>query len=241
MKLFIFLFLCMIPSFVYANESSQEWEIVSVNEKYYRVIEHSDFLNSNKMVFSEEITKEEYYNSEINFYALNDTIESNYKKMTVSIATNGSYFRYKVVLNWKSMPKVRSYDIIAIGYNSFVTPKSNSVFSQVYCTSSTSCTTSTSFVEQKYTNGISAIFSLPSSSSIISLTQTYYVDVKKNVDSTVISQVAIGDYSHSVKTISQSNALKFSVNNSNGIILDSTIVDYYDTINYAKATWSGSW
>lgn len=241
MKLFVLLFMLMMPVIASAEESVEEWETVSVSEKYYRMVNYSNGLEDNNIISWQEISQDDYYSSNVNVYALNSSVETTYKKMTTSIATNGSYYRYKVVLDWKNMPKIRSYDIIGIGYYSSVSPKSNSVFSQVYCTSTSNCTTTTSFVEQKFTNGVAAVFALPTNSNIISLTQTYYVDVEKNSSSTIISQVAVGDYSHAVKTISKSNALNFSVNSTNGIVLDSAITDYYDSISYAKATWSGSW
>ena len=43
-----------------------------------------------------------------------------------------------------------------------------------------------------------------------------------------------------VKTISYDNARKYVVS-SGGIILNSSITNYYDSINTANATWSGTW
>ena len=48
------------------------------------------------------------------------TGETNYKKLSVYVISvnNGAYYRYKASLEWKQMPSRRSWDIIAIGYES---------------------------------------------------------------------------------------------------------------------------
>ena len=52
--------------------------------------------------------------------------------------------------------------------------------------------------------------------------------------------IAYGDYAHAVKTISAGSSDGFWVDQG-GVIVDDSIEDYYDTINSANATWSGSW
>ena len=78
------------------------------------------------------------------------------------------------------------------------------------------------------------------SGNYISLGQKLYFDVEKDVDATILKQIAVGDYAHAVKSISLSNALNYSVN-IDGLSLKSSIKDYYDEINYAQTSWSGSW
>ena len=73
-----------------------------------------------------------------------------------------------------------------------------------------------------------------------SLSQKLYFDVaKKSNSSTIVSQVAVADYAHASKSISFSNSKKYTVGLS-GIVLNG-INTYYSNMNYAKATWSGSW
>ena len=166
-------------------------------------------------------------------------IETTYKKLTTSISSNGAYYRYKAILMWKNIPKVRSYDSLAIGHYASVTQKGNLYFTQEHCTSTTNCTSSSTFTPQKFSKGASATFKIPTG-NIISLKQTLYFDVKKNVDATIIRQIACGDYSHATKTISATNSLNLTVNDS-GINLNSSISNYYDEISPACATWDGSW
>ena len=84
------------------------------------------------------------------------------------------------------------------------------------------------------------MFYLPSG-SLSSLKQTLEVEVEKtNSSSTIVEQVAVGDYSHATSSISYSNAKKFYVD-VGGINLDSSIEGYYDSISAARATWTGTW
>ena len=64
--------------------------------------------------------------------------------------------------------------------------------------------------------------------------------MKKNVDATIIKQLAAGDYAHATKTITSNNALNATVATT-GINLNSSISGYYDEISPATATWNGNW
>ncbi len=190
-----------------------------------------------------EISEEEYNNSSFNQHVINDSsriIETTYKKMTTSILTNGNYFRYKNVLIWKNMPTIRSFDIIAIGFLPSVKLHSNPIFLQEYCISGNGCKSNTSNTLQIFSSGVGTSFKLPTG-DLYSLKQTFYFDVEKNTSSTIISQNAYGDYAHATKIISETNAKKYSIVQSNGIVLSPSISDYYDKISVANASWSGSW
>ncbi len=54
------------------------------------------------------------------------------------------------------------------------------------------------------------------------------------------SQNAYGDYAHAIRTISESDANNYFVNSS-GILLDSSIANYYDSMQTAIARWTSSW
>ena len=89
---------------------------------------------------------------------------------------------------------------------------------------------------------MSAVFPLVTSSSLTSLKQTLYFDVTKtNSNSTILYQYAYGDYSHATSTISTTNALNHEVLQSAGIVLDSSISSYYDSINVASVYYEATW
>ena len=237
-----------IPTFVFASDDN-DFEILSENTKYFKTITYSNvnsLLRLNALPYSEsfEVSKEEYElaneNSSITLADYSGTTETTYKKMTTTIASNGNYYRYKVVLNWKNIPSTRSYDIIAIGFYSNLRVNSSLNFKQEYCYSSGSCSSSTTNYPQTFDAGAGTTFKLPTG-DLSSLKQTLYFDVAKEVNSTIISQGAYGDYSHATSSISLTNAKKYTVNKDNGIILNSSVSSYYDSISVARASWSGSW
>lgn len=248
---YVFVFVCILilPICTFALTEENDFYTISETKKYYKTVEYSDnsilitpFSLKNTISATYEITKEEYDEVDNNngFTTLNSTVvNTSYKEMTTSISSNGSVYRYKNVLNWKQMPSTRSYDIIGIGYLGSVKASSNIYFNQKYCTSLTDCKTTTTGTIQRFQAGIGVSFKLPTG-SINSLTQTLYFDVEKNTSETIIKQTAYGDYSHATSTISSSNAKKYDVSGS-GILLNSSITDYYDEISYARATWSGTW
>lgn len=239
-----FLFL---PSLVWA-ETESDFVIVSENTKYYKTVTYrnSQLYSLNNNVSSEtfEISEVEYNSIQPDSLVLlsnySGEVETTYKSMTTTISTNGSYYRYKVVLNWKNIPSTRSYDIIGIGFLGSVKVRNNLNFQQYYCVTSSGCTTSTTNYPQIFSSGAGTTFKLPTG-NLYSLKQTLYFDVEKNTTSTIILQEAYGDYSHATSSISLTNAKKYSVVANVGISLNSSITSYYDTISVAKAGWSGTW
>ena len=232
--------LFLIPSIVFAQEES--FVTISENTKYYKTETYSEGINRNRSV-TYEITKDEYdsVDAEEALRSNPTTVNTTYKSMTSSILTNGSYYRYKNVLNWKTMPSTRSYDIIGIGFLQSVKVHSNTTnFEQYYCYTGGSCYYSYSNTPQIFVSGAGTSFKLPSG-NLNTLRQTFYFDVEKNTNSTIYSQYAYGDYSHATSTISQSNAMNYSVIQSGAIYLDPSISNYYDSISTATSSWTGSW
>ena len=97
---------------------------VSSDTKYYKTI----YLNNNYAInnsintISTEITKEEYENeSSINPRG-DETVNTEYKKMVITLTYVSSSNQYKAknTLTWKKMPKIRDMDIIAMSNNSAV-------------------------------------------------------------------------------------------------------------------------
>lgn len=192
---------------------------------------------------SYEVSEEEYNNAGDEAIITRDVYgvsETTYKRMTVSIAPNGSYYRYKNILYWKTIPAVRSYDIIGIGFYTNLKLHSGVNFIQEYCYNSGSCTSSTTNYPQVFTAGAGTTFKLPTG-SLSTLKETIYFDMEKKTSATLYGLDAYGDYSHATSTISLNNAKKYTVVLSSGIVLDSSVTSYYDNIGIAHAYWSGTW
>lgn len=165
-------------------------------------------------------------------------IETGAKKMTTTIVSTNGRYRYKVDLDWKSMPSVRSYDIIGIGIDSNVKLFLDPYFKQNFCYSLTECSSSTVHSYKNTSTGGSAAFKLPSS-KVVKLASYLYFDVVKNTSATITSQNAYGDYAHATKSISEANSRNYNITKS-GITFNG-ISSYYDEIPCATAKWTSSW
>lgn len=241
--------------------SAETEEKVAEKIKYFKtvtVLSNSNVMRNANMgeitSITTEITEEEYNSVDVDAennqeenaispasttdYYTAETIETNYKMLSTAIYSGTSQFRYKVTLDWKKIPATRSYDIIAIGHYATVEKVSEVDLTQTYCRSSSECYETTSYYADFWRNGAAAVFKIPSG-TLTSLKQEMQFYVQK-VNSTVYSQLAAGDYAHATSTISYANAKLFTVDGS-GIILDSSIKDYYDSISTADAEWEGTW
>ena len=174
------------------------------------------------------------------FSTSNGYTETSYKKMTTQIILLSYGYRFKNTVEWKNIPSTRSYDIIGIGIDTSVYISSDIVFQQNYCYSSGSCSSSNVSVLKNSTTGGAALFKLPTSSSITSMNSYIYFMVSKTSNDTLKSMYAYGDYAHAVKNTSSSNSSYYTINKT-GLNLYSSIVDKYDEIPVAKATWTGTW
>ena len=221
-----------------------EENIVYEDTKYYKTINYRLLSNEKEFSYTTIVSKEEFDNADLmenskSTLSNSATVETTYKKMTTTIVQNGSYYKYKNVLMWKNIPSTRSYDIIGIGFYPSVKVKGSTHFEQYYCYTSGSCTTTTTNYPQVFSTGAGTSFLLPNG-NLSSLKQTFYFNVEKNTSATIIRQVAAGDYSHATSSISLSNSKKYSIN-SNGILLNGSVVNYYDEISQATAIWEGTW
>ena len=240
MKRLLFIVTLMMPLFVFAKPDENQLEEV-VTEKYYKTVYNLNCTSQINCSTTTEVSALEYETSDTNLNMVNSDYptETTYKKMTTSISKNGSNYRYKVVLNWKQIPSTRSYDIIAIGFDGTKVKYNGGIwFDQYYCDGS--CTTTYTSYFQIFTNGVGTVFQLPTNSNLTTLRQTFYFDVKKVGTGTLTSQKAYGDYAHAQIAVTKNQAQNFSVS-TNGINLNSSIINNYDEINVALSTWSGSW
>ena len=208
----------------------------------------SEEFNDNKDLKGEIVSQNTIYmdqqnnilNNNISILGLQPGyIETTAKKMTTTIVSVNNKYRYKITLEWKNIPSTRSYDIIGIGTDTNVKINSGIYFQQNFCYSSNNCDSSIVNTVKSTSTGATSTFKLPSS-DIVSLSSYLYFDVSKNTTSTITQLNAYGDYSHATKNISKSNANNHSINRG-GILLDSSISSYYDSITTAKSVWTGSW
>lgn len=217
-------------------------KIVSEVVNYYQ----DNYYIDNGIVKTKEIkiTKEQYdnyyKNNNFSLKALTPGyIETNMKKMSTTIILINNVYRYKVTLEWKSNPSVRSYDIIGIGMeNNKVYYVGNRTFNQTYCTSSNSCKNSSTGTFKNQEAGIAVAFDLPSG-TFSQLSSYLYFDVGKKIE-TVTSMKAYGDYAHAIETTTSTEANSYNINGS-GINLFSGVIDKYDAITTSVAEWTGNW
>lgn len=267
-KLFIALValvLLAVPSFVKADRTNsnnvfnekdavvvaEETKYIKTVTKYTNVVRDSYGNISSADVVSSisyDITEEEYNNADlehaiVNSRDLSTSVETTYKLMTTSILYSNGTYRYKNILNWLNFPSVRNYDIIGIGHYGNVTVSGTPYFLMEYVTLSGLYQTGYYHSNQNFTYGSSSTFHLPLE-NLSSLKITYYYDVQKtNANSTITSQGAFGDYSHSTTTsLGLTDVTNHhTVNQYAGIVLDSSIYYSFDTMNEAEVYWYGTW
>ena len=253
LKLLFSMLLFVMPFAVFADSQDASLAPVAETTKYYKTVtitRNNDFstMSANVPTVSSvttEISKEEYDAVEGTQAMMtrdyNTTIETTYKKMTTTILQNGSYYRYKNVLNWKLMPSTRAYDIIGIGHYQSVRLHGNVYFTEEWLYTSGGGSSTNVGIKQVFDRGIGTSFALPSG-DINSLKATLYFDVEKNTTATVVAQAAYGDYSHETTYgLTSLQAMNYTVDQGSGIMLDSSISSYYDSIQTANAYWTGSW
>jgi hypothetical protein len=234
------LFLLIIGYNVKAKENI-DLNLNNYNVKYYKITTITD--SSKSISYTQEITENEYEAVDVKEKPItrgNATIENSYAKLTTSISSISTYYRYNADVEWKNISSTRSYDTIGIGFPSNVKKLGGLYFSQTYCTSSSNCSTSTSYsYSYSGSNGVGVTFQLPTG-SLYSLTHHMHFNVTKNTTSTITAQHAYGSFAHATSSVSLTNAKKYTVD-LNGIVFQSGVGSYYDIIGVAHATWNGTW
>ena len=109
----------------------------------------------------------------------------------------------------------------------------------MYCYSDASCTTQTNNYYYSVTDdGAGASFQLPT--GVISIYSILYYSVAKDTNNTITSLRSCGDYAHAITTVTGAQSVLYTLGY-DGLYLNANIMDYYDAMNCAEATWSGSW
>jgi len=185
------------------------------------------------------IIDESGYNIPLVMQRGNGYVETVYKKMTTTISSINTYYRYKVTLEWKQMPATRSWDIIAIAMEpTKVYMRSSITFQQNYCLTTGACYSSLSHQPSSQTYGGGASFPIPTG-NLKSLSSYLYFNVDKSTSATITRLFAQGDYAHATSTVSQSS-ISYTLS-AGGIHLNSNIISKYDTMQFAEASWYGTW
>lgn len=217
---------------------------VSSTEQYYKTttITKNGITTSN----SEIISKEQYElekNTNPQTRTLYDGIvTSEYKHMRMNMTIlDDNEMRLKVTLTWLNIPITRSNDIIGIGFEQAYVDINSSIYFQQNYTNSSGNHSSVTCIKQTFDTGASAVLDLPNG-TISALSSYMYFDVIKVDEDFIIEEMdAGGDYAHATSSISETNAKKHSVNHASGIVLQTSILSYYDGINVATATYLGAW
>lgn len=223
-----------------ANKDYDDAFLEVETHRYYKT-EYSTIDGS--VISNQEITKYEYEHANLNCRGDGEVI-TNYKDLTSSITyVNSNAKRYRASMTWLSMPSVRSYDIIGAGFSDANIYVSSSYpdLDTTYCTSGNNCTTiGTGYAYKVTSSGAGASFKLPSG-TIISLYSTMYYDVAKSNPSNTITYLRMAaDYAHATSNVTANQSKQYSLGYS-GLYLDGSIMNYYDAMDCAVATWSGSW
>lgn len=219
-------------------------EIVSEEVKYYKTTYPTTrFYTTTVKPITEEITKEEY--DSIGTAVTRDatgTFETVARKITTTISAVSGKYRYNISTTWKTMPSIRSYDLIGIGMDSKVKLSGPVTFAQVFCssTSLSSCSSLTAHNLKSTSTGIAASFVLKSGTYKV-ITVGLYYDVVKNTTATITAQNAIGHYVHAVETVPYDPITSITSIGQYGIIIDGSFLGHYERISTVDANWTGSW
>ena len=225
------------------NNANTNNEDIAVSTKYLKTTTTTRYGNTTSE--TTEVTEEEFNNSDsgnISIYA-SGTVETTYKKLTATITqstTNSNRMKYRAYMYWKTLPSVRSNDIISMGFDStLVSIGTGPDFYQLYTRNGYTYTDYEAYVKT-FSNGVGAVFQLPSNITTLCQDISFEV-VKANANSTIASQAGSGDYAHAIETVSGSTANNNYMANYSGLTLYSAINSKYDAMSSAQAIYNAAW
>ena len=206
--------------------------LISRTQKYYKTV-----IPTYGSSYVVEVTEEEYYNHNNNLLSM---VETYYHTIIGTIAANGSLYRYKEIMEWNSLPQVRSFDVIAIGFDGDIHIDNIASFYNMYTDSSDNDYYSTAYFDKEYSDtGGSTTYELPS--NFVGATAIYYFDVAKDVGAGTITELDMcADYAHSLQTVTGLQAASHYIDIS-GIDFSSNVYNYFSEIpcadTYANVNW----
>lgn len=217
---------------------------VSSTEQYYKtttIIRNGITTTSSERISEEQYELEKDANQQTRSI-YDGLVTTEYKHMLMHMAQlDDNEMRLKITLTWLNIPSTRSNDIIGIGFEQAYVDINSSLYFQQNYTNSSGSHSSVTCIQQTFDTGASSVFDLPNGTISALSSYMYYDVIKVDEDYTVTEMDAGGDYAHATSSISETNALKHSVNHGTGIELQSSITSYYDGINVATATYLGAW
>lgn len=216
------------------GESKKYIKTVTTIDKAALYAYNSDTVNWSES-HSEEVTEKEYNEAKDGGMVLmgSDAIETTYKVMTTAIWDIGGAYQYVNLLHWKIMPSVRSFDIIGIGHYSSVRASTLPYFQEYYCYTYGGCSTAGTNIPKNESTGDSTVFPLNTGNINYLDISIWYNIEKVNPNSTITQLYAAGDYAHATSYISSSTASNYFMS-VGGLVLDSSISGYYDSIQSAE-------
>lgn len=214
------------------EEKDKIYTLIEQYDKYIKTITTYNFDGS-AYTTEQEITKEQYdnaINENHNNISKASTWETNYKKLSIFFYTSYGPNDNKILLRntWKTMPKIRSNDIIAMRYNGFtkITGTEEAYLTYGYSggyTTQSYNTNSNGFNNGGY-NGSGFVMTLPTRTDVTSMEATMYVRGSLGT--------IYGTYQHASKEIYHDNAKLFNYSSSGlgGVIQfnNPTFTSYYD-------------
>lgn len=154
-----------------------------------------------------------------------------------------TFMRYKVDVQWNTMPSARSWDIIGIGIEADKVHLISSVyFREDWKTGNGTLLYTEGCMPKEETTGGSVMFELPSG-SIQKLEAYAYFNVYKNTGvGTLTSIEAVGDYAHATDDVDEYEVYDvYSVDRIMGIDVDTPYHIYYESSIAATALFAGTW
>ena len=225
------------------NNANTNNDTITSETKYLKTITTTRYGSTSSETV--EVTEEEFNNGDSGNISIcaSGTVQTTYKKLTASITPstiNSNRMRYRVYMYWKTLPSVRSYDIIGMGFNSTIVRLATGPdFYQLYTRDGITYTSYQAYLKT-FSNGAGAVFQLPS--NVTTISQDFYFEVlKQDSNATLTHQESAGDYAHAIETVVGSTVNNNYVAGPLGLSLYSAINSKYDAMSSATVIWDGSW
>lgn len=202
-------------------EISSDIEYLGESTKYIKDTYLTDGLGNVLGTISEEVTEEEYENYDTSVSTASSSLETNMKKISIVKALYNGDYRYTLTATWKSVPKVRSYDVIAMrwGYGKQYSSYDGQQDTQDSCV----------YYSQGGTNsktdgtGVGISMNLVDDATSLTLYLRVYFDLAPTT--------VYGAYEHatSAVTLAQSQNYTFNSSGMGGVLyFNSSVSSYYD-------------
>lgn len=225
---------------------NKSWNVTNIQSIYIKQV--TNYINNIPCVSEQELLTEEQYNNieeaDISTYGNSGKFvwETTYKKIDIILYTSsGSSYNVMLMdLEWKKMPAVRSFDIMAMLGKNF-TFNSGTGYVNINYTIGVSnyestITSSNTNIYKNTKSGISFVVKLPTDLDL----SAFHLSMTAIGTVTAINSKVYGTYQHSQKSITQTQAMShtYSTSGLGGVLTfsDSTITNSYDNMQGVVAT-----